>query len=79
MNLELNPNILPVKIGGLQYDQDPADKLKDTVNRINGLSLRHLLEGAKMAQSKTDKPISFSFLPAALTHHRLVSFVSGLV
>jgi DNA primase len=30
-------------LGGIQADQDPADKLKDTVNRINGFSLRHLL------------------------------------
>ncbi len=46
------------------------------MNCINGFSLRHLLEGAKKAQSKTDKHISFSFL--LLSHHRLARSGSSL-
>ena len=61
-------------LGGLQHGQDPADKLKDTVNSINGFSLKHLLEGAKKAQSKIDKPVSFSFLPAVASQACEVCF-----
>jgi len=66
-------------LGGLQHDQDPADKLQDRVSCINGFSLRHLLEGAKKAQDKTDKPVSFSFLPACASGADEVCFKPGMV
>ena len=49
-------------LGGMKEGEDPAVKLKDAVNAIDGFSLKHLMEGTAKAQERTDKPVGFHFI-----------------
>ncbi|MBA7493202.1 DNA primase [subsurface metagenome] len=58
-------NALGVKVyylGGMEEDQDPAEKLKDVVGAVDGFSLKHLMAAAKRTQDKSSKPINISYI-----------------
>jgi 5S rRNA maturation endonuclease (ribonuclease M5) len=63
--------------GGMSEGQDPAEKLKDVVQTIDGFSLKHLMDSAKRAQENSDKPINIHYITSGDPEKRNVVFESA--
>ena len=49
-------------LGGMKEKEDPADKLKQVRNIINGFSMKHLTSAAMDIQKQVKKPVMVSML-----------------